>query len=379
MPRRVFTYPVNVGWDLLNLMSTIGAFIFAVGVATVVIDILRPKHRQPKGEMNPWNAGTLEWISEPEENWGVRSIPIIESRYPLWDQPGLVDDIKAGRFYLPDAAEGRRETLVTSVLDAEPLQCLRVAGTSLLTIISAFALGGVFITLTFHWWIWAVLCAVITLATILIWLWTGTSEIPKHDLRDIGLGKPLPLYASGPASVGWWAMFITMAGDGTAYASLMFGYFFYWTIHPDFTAGLPGPGMLWPLMAALLFTLAWLAMLLARYVNTKGWPVFARLCLIVSAVLTLAAFVAGLAGPYLHDMQPTMHVYPAIVWVVVLWTVVHGLVAVIMQLYCLAGSFAGRLTAQHEADLHNVVLYWHFLVITALTSFSVLGLFPGFR
>ena len=38
-------------------------------------------------------------------------------------------------------------------------------------------------------------------------------------------------------------MFITMVGDGTAFASLVFGYFFYWTIHPDFTAGQAGPGM----------------------------------------------------------------------------------------------------------------------------------------
>jgi hypothetical protein len=47
---------------------------------------------------------------------------------------GSYRDIKAGRFYLPDALEGRRETLVTSVLDAEPHQCLRVGGTSVLTI-----------------------------------------------------------------------------------------------------------------------------------------------------------------------------------------------------------------------------------------------------
>ena len=379
MPRRVFTYPAEVGWDLLNFVSTVGAFIFAGGVALIVIDILRPKHREPKGEMNPWNAGTLEWISEPEENWGVRSIPIIKSRYPLWDQADLIDGIKAGRFYLPDALDGRRETLVTSVLDAEPQQCLRVGGTSLLTIVSAFALGGVFIALTFHWWILTVLCAVVTLATILVWLWTGTSEIPRQNLRDIGLGKRLPLYASGPASVGWWAMFITMAGDGTAYASLMFGYFFYWTIHADFTAGLPGPGMFWPLTAASFFALAWFAMLFARHVNTMGRLISARFCLLSSTALTLAACAAGLAGPALHNMQPTAHVYPAIVWVIVLWTVIHGLVAVIMQLYCLAASLAGRLTAEYDADLRNAVLYWHFLVITALTSFGVLGLFPGLR
>ena len=379
MPRRVFTYPADIGWDWFNLISTIGAFIFAAGVAIVVIDVLKPKHRQPKGEQNPWNAGTLEWISEPEEKWGVRSIPIIESRYPIWDQPGLVEGIKAGRYYLPDAKDGARETLVTSVLDAEPIQCLRVGGTSLLTIVAAFSLGGVFIALTFHWWIATVVCAVITLAAIVAWLWTGTAVIPKEEMRDIGLGKSLPLYTSGPQSVGWWAMFITMAGDGTAYASLMFGYFFYWTIHDDFTGGHAGPGMLWPLLAAGLFTLAWLAMLAARRVNEGDRPALTRLSLLASLLLTLAAGGAGLAGPYLTGMDPTAHVYPAIVWVVTLWTVAHGGVGIVMQFYCLARSLAGRMDARHDMDLRNVVLYWHFLAVTALTSFGVLGLFPELR
>jgi cytochrome c oxidase subunit I+III len=379
MPRRVFTYPADIGWDWFNLISTIGAFVFASGVALVVIDVIRPKHRQPKGEQNPWNSGTLEWISEPEEKWGVRSIPIIRSRYPIWDQPGLIEDIKAGRGYLPDAKDGARETLVTSVLDAKPIQCLRVGGTSILTIVAAFSLGGVFIALTFHWWIATIVSAVVTLATIIAWLWTGTATIPKDEMRDVGLGETLPLYTSGPQSVGWWAMFITMAGDGTAYASLMFGYFFYWTIHEDFTAGHAGPGLLWPLTAAGLFTLAWVAMLFARWVNETDRHGLTRIALTVATLLTLAACCAGLAGPYLNGMNPTLHVYPAIVWVVALWTVVHGGIGIIMQLYCLARSFAGRMSARHDMDLRNVVLYWHFLIITAITSFGVLGLFPGLR
>ena len=379
MPRRVFTYPAEIGWDWFNLISTIGAFVFAAGIAIVVVDVLRPKHRQPKGEQNPWNAGTLEWISEPEEKWGVRSIPIITSRYPIWDQPGLIDGIKAGRYYLPDAKDGARETLVTSVLDAEPIQCLRVGGTSVLSIVAAFSLGGVFIALTFHWWIVTIVCAVMTLAAIVAWLWTGTAAIPKEQMRDVGLGRMLPLYTSGPQSVGWWAMFITMAGDGTAYASLMFGYFFYWTIHDDFTAGHAGPGMLWPLTAAGLFTLAWLAMVAGRKANESDRDARTRLWLTLSALLTFAAGCAGLAGPYLTGMDPTAHVYPAIVWVVTLWSVVHGGVGVIMQAYCLARSLAGRMSARHDMDLRNVVLYWHFLVVTAVTSFGVLGLFPALR
>ncbi len=379
MPRRVFTYPADVGWDWFNMISTVGAFVFATGIAIVVVDVLRPKHRQLKGEANPWNAGTLEWISEPEENWGVRSIPIIKSRYPLWDQPGLRDDIAKGRFYLPGAVEGYRETLVTSVLDAKPIQCLRVGGTSYLTILSAMALGGVFVAITFHWWIITALCAAAFLAFVIGWLWTGTAIPPEKAEKDVGLGLSLPLYVSGPASVGWWAMFITMVGDGTAFGSLVFGYFFYWTIHDDFTAGLAGPGLKWPLVALGLFASAWIAMVAARSVNRSHRTRDMRVLVLCALMLTLLGGAAALAGPLLTQMDPTEHVYPAIVWVLVLWLVSHAAVGVVMQLYCLARSFFGRLTATHDIDLVNVVLYWHFLTITALTTLGVIGLFPAMR
>ncbi|NGN45065.1 cytochrome c oxidase subunit I [Mesorhizobium sp. CGMCC 1.15528] len=376
MPRRVFTYPPEVGWDWLNLISTIGAFILASGILVIVVDVLRPKHREPEGESNPWNAGTLEWISEPKENWGVRSIPIIESRYPLWDQPNLMRDINKGRFYLPDAEEGRREGLVTSVLDAQPIQVLRVAGTAYVPIISAFFLGGAFVALTFHWWIATIVSAVGAFAAIVYWLWTGTAELPEKPQKHIGLGVTLPLYVSGPSSTGWWAMFITMIGDGTAFASLIFGYFFYWTIHEDFTAGSKGPGAQWPMIGFGLFAAAWIAMIYARRLNGRGFVLAMRACLMLAALLTICGSLAAVAGPLAYGMDPKSHVYPAIVWVLVLWTAVHAVLGLVMQVYCLARSLVGRLTAQHDVDLQNVVLYWHFLFVTALITFAVIGLFP---
>jgi len=375
MPRRVFTYPEEFGWDIFNLVSTIGAFIFAAGVATFVIDIFRPKPKPAERNLNPWNSGTLEWTNDPDESWGMRSVPIITSRYPLWDQPNLQADIEAGRFYLPDAKSGRRETLVTSVLDAKPLQCLRVGGVSYVTIIAALSLGGVFIALTFHWWIPTIICAIITFIAIIYWLWTGTAQIPEAAETDVGLGLSLPVYVSGPASVGWWAMFITMVGDGTAFASLIFGYFFYWTVHDDYTGVSAGPGVFWPMVALLLYLAAWGLTMLARQLNEKG-PTGCRLALVAAAAVTIAASLAGLAGPYLTGMDPTSNVYPATVWVIALWTVIHGVVGVVMQLYCLARSLTGNMTGEYDQDIRNVTLYWHFMAFTAVVTFGVLGLFP---
>ncbi|MGF9692383.1 cytochrome c oxidase subunit I [Rhizobium sp. 0TCS1.26] len=379
MPRRVFTYPADMGWDWMNLISTVGAFIFAAGFALVVADVLRPKRRVPSAPDNPWNAGTMEWLNQRDETWGLRSIPIVNSRYPLWDQPDLRRNIEDGRYYLPDAETGHRETLVTSVLDGEPIQVLRVGGSSIVTMVAAAMLGGVFISMTYEWWWITIGCSVGTLIAILYWLWTGTAQIPEADDREVGLGQSFPLYVSGPASVGWWAMFITMVGDWTAFASLVFGYFFYWTLHDDFTAGIAGPGMFWPVVAGALFLFAWIAMLFARSTNDHDRVWATRLLLIGSAILTIGGTLAGFQGPLSYDMQPTQHVYPATVWVLVIWTAAHAAVALIMQLYCLARSFTGRMTGKYDQDIRNVVLFWHFMAFTAIATFAIIGLFPSLR
>nr|WP_246249126.1 cytochrome c oxidase subunit I [Chelativorans alearense] len=377
MPRRVFTYPDEIGFNVLNLVSTIGAFVFASGVLVVIWAIARPKRNEPYAGRNPWNAGTLEWLIEmPGEDWGVRSVPIIESRYPLWDQKNLMRDVDAGRFYLADAAEGRRETLVTSVLDGDPVQCLRLPGPAYVTILAAFSLGGVFIFLTYHWWIAALVSGAICAVCILYWLWTGTAEIPEKREKNVGLGLTLPLYVSGPRSVGWWAMFITMVGDGTALASLIFGYFFYWTVHRGFIAAAAGPGAFWPIVGIALFAATWGAMLGALAANTRGSASGQRLLLILSLLMAVLGSLAGLAGPWTHAMTPSSHAYPAIVWTLVIWVAVHGAVGAVMQGYCLARSLAGRLTRDHDIDLRNVVLYWHFMLVSAVLTFVVVGLFP---
>ena len=191
----------------------------------------------------------------PAKPWGVRSIPEIDSRYPLWDQPNFMRDVDEGRFYLPDAEEGRRETIVTTAIDAQPVQCLRLPGIDLSSrLLAAVTTGGFFIFGTFHLW-WLALASALSLAlgVICYWLWTGTAAIPEKPEKDVGLGLKLPLYVSGPASVGWWAMFITMLADLTAFVCLVFGYFFYWTIHEDFPPdAAQGPGVFWPCLARWL-------------------------------------------------------------------------------------------------------------------------------
>ncbi len=381
MPRRVYTYPEDLGVSTLNFVSTIGSYVLALGIAVIIVDVcLSPRRKHAR--RNPWDAGTLEWLGRPrQDDWGVRSIPRIGSRYPLWDEPGFTQKVDEGRFYLPDAEEGKRELMITSVLDAHPMQVARVGTPSVKPMLAAATLGGVFILTTFHLYAAALVSGAAALGVILWWLWTGTGVIPEKPAKDAGSGEVLPLYSYGPDSSGWWAMFITMTADSTAFAGLVFGYFYFWTIHPDFPpdggSGLVGPGVLWPMVALAFILAGWALTIAAREANRRARIGICRVALAVAAPCTVGGALAALAGPRLHDMEPTLHVYPAIVWVLAIWIAVHAAVGAIMQLYALARSLRGRMTAVHDGDVRNVTLYEHFLALSALVTFTVLAFFPG--
>ena len=378
MPRRVFTYGAERGWDTLNMISTIGAFVLAAGFLLFVWDCVRPKRNEPDAERNVWNAGTLEWAGKvPADDYGLRSIPQVGSRYPLWDDKALLDTIDQGRGFLAHAREGRRETLVTSVLDAEPVQVLRVGTPTWLPLLAAIGLGGTFIFPVWKLWWLTLGSGLFFLAVLLYWLWTGTAEIPEKQSKDIGDGRRVPLYVAGPRSTGWWAMFITMTGDLTAFLAVLFGYFFFWTIHADFPpVGVDGPGWQWPLLAGVLTLLTWATTLGARFANAAGQVVLARVLLGAGLLGAAASGLALLAGPWTTGLDPTTHAYPAIVWGLVVWIVLHLAAGIIMQAYCLARSIFSRLTPTHDADLWNVTLYWHFTGFCALLTALVIGGFP---
>ena len=378
MPRRVFTYPAGLGFDALNLASTVGAVILGLGIAVVLFDVVRPKRNQPLSPRDPWQAGTLEWVQEmPGQDWGIRSIPEIDSRYPLWDQPNLMRDIDEGRFYLPDAEEMRRETILTSVVDGKPEQCQRLPGSSFLPLLAALTTGGFFVFGTFHLWRLACVSLLAALGVILGWLWTGTAQPPERSEKHVGLGIVLPLYASGPRSIGYWGMFITMLADVTAFISLVFGYFYFWTIHEDFPpVGARGPGLLWPALGALLVAAAWGLTLLARRSNRADRAAAFYLTLGGAALAALAGAAALLAGPLRTGLAPAGHAYGATVWLLLIWAALHCVIGVVMQLYCAARRAAGRLTARHDIDIENVTLYWHFALFTALVSVLVCAGFP---
>jgi cytochrome c oxidase subunit I+III len=75
-------------------------------------------------------------------------------------------------------------------------------------------------------------------------------------------------------------------------------------------------------------------------------------------------------------MVASAHVYPAVVWLLSGWTAAHVAVGVLMLLYCIARRLAGRMTARHDIDIRNVVLYWHFVAVKLVVTIGTIAGFP---
>jgi heme/copper-type cytochrome/quinol oxidase subunit 1 len=105
MPRRIYEYADSGSLALYNLISTIGAFILALGVLVNVINIARSLKRGAVAGPDPWKGNTLEWFTPsppPENNFDV--IPRVRSVEPMKDIRARIEQgtnteqaFKAGR------------------------------------------------------------------------------------------------------------------------------------------------------------------------------------------------------------------------------------------------------------------------------------------
>jgi cytochrome c oxidase subunit 1 len=169
MPRRVYTYHADMGWNTLNLVSSVGALLLALGGALLLYNVI---HSLVAGDVagdNPWNADSLEWATtSPPPAYNFAEIPVVEGRHALWDRSREAPVVVGLRSDL-------REVLVTDVMDAHPIHRMDMPEPSIWPFLSAVVTSGILIGTIFT--PWAIVYGTVPATIVGVgWFWPKKKE-----------------------------------------------------------------------------------------------------------------------------------------------------------------------------------------------------------
>jgi len=332
MPRRVFTYESGLGWDWLNLSSSIGGFVLAIGILMLVLDVTLHFRYGRKASSNPWQADTLEWATGmPPVSYNFASIPEVKSRHPLWDDPSLINSIPAGEHGLKSIKHGRRELYGTDAISGKLKEVIHIPSHSWWPLICAATLAGLCISLVSKAYMVGIFFAILGLGFFLRWSWENGTHKTMAPLTDeeASRGEP-PLHSRTFDGPGLWGMCVTLLADGTLYLSLLFGWLYLWTVSPNKT--LPDVSAISPVLMGLSGALLTIAVTLYRrlnrYLRCEQEKSLAKWLWLVSACgmghVGLLAFITVSS-----DLQFTTNAYDAVLLVMLAFLLFHSIISVI--------------------------------------------------
>jgi cytochrome c oxidase subunit 1 len=195
MPRRVYTYPAESGWGPLNMLSTLGAGLLAVGGLIFLVNLVLSLRRGTVAGDNPWEADTLEWgTSSPPPVYNFLYLPVVEGRYALWDRSPEAPVVTGLR-------TDCREVLVTDVIDASPNNRYEFPKPSIWPFLAAVATSATFVGSVFTAWAFPI--GTVPIAVTLIgWFWPK-GQTRTHDESPAESPAPhsaVPAAGAPPAS-----------------------------------------------------------------------------------------------------------------------------------------------------------------------------------
>jgi cytochrome c oxidase subunit I+III len=371
MPRRVYTYLPGMGYSGMNVLATVGAFILGLGVLAFVVNALWSSRRGRRVE-NPWHADSLEWATmSPPPAYKFAEVPVVDSRYPLWAQPGplpirLRDD--------------RRAALVTTLVDANVDHTTELPGPSPWPAVAALATAALIVACIFTPWGLPVGGALLAIPLI-AWFWPhpphkpllqrgrgdqpgegGGEDDTDQEANDLSWGSREPLF---------WGVSLLIVIETGGLALLLASYFYLSGNEPSW----PPPGVrfppLWPGAlgtAVLLMTAATQHVInrAARIGDLRGMRRWLVLSTAIAVVFVAFRFAEFHQLPFYWDS----HAYGSIVWVIIGYHTLHALTGVVENLMLIALLFQGPVERKHALDVQLSGLYWYFMVAAWLPCFA---------
>jgi cytochrome c oxidase subunit I+III len=347
MPRRVYTYLPGLGWDTLNLLSTIGSYILGLGVLLFVLNVINSLRKVRKAPDNPWGAGTLEWATaSPPQPYNFATLPVVKSRYPVWDTPAKEDS------YALKENLDRRETLGSTALDAEPEMRVWLAGDSIIPFIAALILIAHFTAQSFSLTGVIILTAVF-LIVLAAWFWPRGRELSTEWVKE-GATNALPVDAVVKKEEGkypplYYGMIVFCVVEAAELMGTIVTYFYLRSSTNDWPPGdMPMPQLLIPTIGTLFL----LASVIPSMLEDKAIKKNDIRAVIIYMLLTVALQIAFIAVFWYHlkslNFKWDDNAYASIYWISIILTLIFTGGTVFEGIYITIQAYRGL----YDKDRH---------------------------
>lgn len=377
MPRRVYTYPAGIGWDIYNLISTIGAFMIAGSVLIFLINLVKSwRSGVPAGD-NPWEADTLEWNStSPPVPHNFSVLPIVHSRNPLWEQENLHQGDESTRRLVQ--ALGRwptswRAAIATSTLEGKPLEVFPVAEPSIWPFISSIGLIVVFGSEIWSLRWLAGIGALIIIASLVGWHWPNPAPTSEADEQAFEREHGILVQTSGSRTVARNGMILALLVFGVGLADLLLSYFYIRLENPVWPPpGFEQPEWILPALGWVLWLVSLVPMARAvRSIRSDHQQAFRKNIL---WSLVPAAGAAGLITYSLltKDYSVSDHAYAS------LFLIIEGFLALLliggvgMNIFVQYFARRGEYSSRRYISVENTSLYFYVSAVFAIITLAVL-------
>lgn len=381
MPRRVYTYEAGLGWEIHNLLSTIGVLIIVPGIGVFVWNVVRSYRRGQKAGNNPWGADSLEWaVPSPPAQHGWSVLPIVRSRHPLWDQ----DDLHRGDKRIEDFVHGIshwplrwRAAAIVGTADARPQEVFRVANPSIWPLVTALGVVLIFLAelVKIRWG--AAVGALIIVGAVIAWNWPQPPPMSEEDEETFERVYGVPVNAHGSVIVARWGTGLVILFAGIAFSALLLSYFYLRLENPKWPpSGVDDP----PLWAALGSAGLVAASALAVHVARRRIGARDRRGFLAGLVAALVLAGIGIGVQWLDlarlGFAWRAHAYGSIFYTLAGFVLVVAAAAMIALAMTVFWTVKGSYTARRHAPVANVARFWMAMATMWIIGFGVLYLGP---
>ncbi|WP_342430473.1 cytochrome c oxidase subunit I [Neobacillus sp. FSL H8-0543] len=111
MPRRVFTFLPGQGFELSNLISSLGAAFMSLGVLVLLYNVIMTSVKNVRVGNDPWGDGrTLEWsLPSPPPFYNFKQLPLVRGLDAYWlekmdGKKGMTPAEPLGDIHMPNSS-----------------------------------------------------------------------------------------------------------------------------------------------------------------------------------------------------------------------------------------------------------------------------------